>query len=85
MNFMSIRLDHRITLVVPRSYRTHPYGAFKGHKSPYFVQNRSFLPDIAWVGHIDPYNKLYKYQVVSSIPLGVQRPYKTQLYRAYII
>ena len=30
---------------------------------PYFVINRYFLPDIACVGHMDPYNELYKYQV----------------------
>ena len=32
-------------------------------KRPYFVLNWMILPDIAKVGHIDPYNELYKYQV----------------------
>ena len=34
-----------------------------GPKRPYFPLNRSFLPDIAELGHIDPYTELYKYQV----------------------
>ena len=48
-----------------------------GPKSPYFALNMSFLPDIACVGHIDPYYELYKNQVGPSIPLGVQRTYRT--------
>ena len=38
-----------------------PYFALNRLKNG--IINRSFLPDIAWVGHIDPYNELYEYQV----------------------
>ena len=72
MNFISIRLDPRLPLVVPRFSRTYLYWACIvriGPKKPYFALDRSFLPEITWVGHIarvdyiDPYNELYKYQV----------------------
>ena len=65
MSFISIRLDPRLPLVVPRYHRNVIYSAYIvkiGPKSPLFALNRWFLPDIAWVGSIDPYNELYKYQ-----------------------
>ena len=61
MNFINIKLEPRLPLVVPRHYRV--YIVERGPKRPYFALNRRFLPDIAWVGYIDPYNEHYKYQV----------------------
>ena len=66
MNFISIKLDPSLPLVVSRHYRNILYRVYIvtiGTKRPYFALNRRFLPDIAWVGYIDPYNELYKYQV----------------------
>ena len=56
---------------------------------PYFAQNRWFLPDIAWVGHIDPYNEYISIRLDSRITLVVPGPYtigcRTYLYRACIV
>ena len=63
MNFIRNRLDPRTPHVVPRSYRTYQYRVYVvklWHKRPYFAINRSFLPGIASVGHIDPYNEKYQ-------------------------
>ena len=56
MNFLSIRVDPRIPLVIPWSYRTHIYRAYidKIRKIRYnYALNKHLLPGVSWVGDID--------------------------------
>ena len=83
MNFIYIKLDHRLSLVFPRHYRNLLYRIYTveiGPKRPYFDLNIQFLLDIAWVGYIDPKKDFIIISLDTRIPLVVLRPSKTYLY-----